>query len=139
MTAGFLRNQRKTGGHRPPLQFGLHETLQLFDRTLISFVKRPLLDSLRSQESRVYQKVQMFTCSGLTHLQFAGNEKPTDSILHQISIHLRWEMLPRRLQPLENPASGIAGNGAKSEVNIHMAIRQLPKYNFLSWPSATKK
>ena len=120
-------------------QAGLHETLQRFDGALVSFVKRPLLDSPRAQESRIYQNVEVLTRRRLAHLQLAGNEEPADSILDEISIHLRGEVFPRRLQPLQNPASGIAGDGAKGKIDIHIAIRQLPNYNCFSWQSVMKK
>jgi hypothetical protein len=48
-------------------------------------------------------------------------------------------MSPGGLQPLQDLASGVAGDCPEDKVDIHIAIRQLPKYNFASWPLATKK
>lgn len=117
----------------------MDETLQPSDCALVSFVKRPLLDALGSQESRACQDVEVFTRRRLTYLQLASNEEAADAVLDEISVDLRREMSPGGLQPLQDLASGVAGDCPEDKVDIHIAIRQLPKYNFASWPLATKK
>ena len=56
----------------------------------------------------------------LTDAQLAGYQQAADTIFHQIALYLRRKMLPRFLEPFQNPQSPIVGD--RSQLTIHFHI-----------------
>jgi hypothetical protein len=103
------------------LQLSQCHLLQMIDLGLVSLVKDPLLDSLRSYQSGMAQNLQVFAGGRLAHSKLAGNQQSAYTVIHQTPIHLRREILRRVLEPVQYLQSAIARERSKRKVCIHRA------------------
>jgi len=77
------------------------------DYPFVSLIERPLLDTLRLE---ILARTIIFKCSlavGWSHA--ASSQEPADTILDQIAVFLRREMLSWRDKPTQNLTSTAAG------------------------------
>jgi hypothetical protein len=63
----------------------------------------------------------VLTRSRLTDAELLGNQQPADPIAHQVTIHLRAEMSPRILEPLEDLKPALVGQSPNSLFYRHIA------------------
>ena len=71
----------------------------------------------------------MFACGWLAHAKLAGNQAAAHSILHQIAVDLRREMLGRVLKPVENLQSALVRESADCGSRYHYRISKFPNYD----------
>ena len=81
------------------LNIGKYRFLYFPNRTLLAFIKGPLLNPLSSNQACLRQDFQVFTCSWMADAKFFGNQTAADSVPDKVPSDLRRKVPPRVLQP----------------------------------------
>jgi len=68
----------------------------------VALVEGPLLDSLGPGQPGLTQYLHVFARGRLTHTKLARDQAAANTVLHQVAVDLRREMLCRVLKPLKN-------------------------------------
>jgi hypothetical protein len=95
--------------------------LELPDTLLVPLVERPLLDPLPPHQPRLRQHPHVLAQGGLTHAELAGQEQPADPVLGQVAVHMRREVGPGLLEPLQDLKPSLVGEGAEEVGRRHIA------------------
>ena len=72
----------------------LQQSLQPAYGLLIPLIECPVFDPLSANQAGLGQEAEVFAHTGLGDSQLLGYEEATHPILHQVTIHLWWKMLP---------------------------------------------
>ena len=97
---------------------GEHGRFQLRDARFIALVERPLLDALGAHQSGLRQYLQMLAHGGLADAELLGDQHPADPVLDKVAVDLRAKMRPRAFQPFQDQQPPIAGERAKSRLDV---------------------
>ena len=95
-----------------------HCCFQLGDAGFVAFVECPLLDTLGAQQPCLRQDLQMLAHGRLTHAELFGDQHAADPVLDEVTVDLLAKMRPRAFQPLQDQEPPIAGERAKSRLDI---------------------
>ena len=101
------------------LNIGKYRFLYFTNRTLIAFIKGPLLNPLSSNQARLRQDFQVFTCSWMTDAKFFGNQTAADSVSDKVPGDLRRKVPPRVLQPEQYSEPVLIGQRPKHAICLH--------------------
>jgi len=101
------------------LYLGKDGFFDLSDSDFVALIEGPLFDSLRPDKSGLAQNLHMFAQGGLTQVELTCDEQSANAVLHQITVHLWWEMLCRLLKPGQDLESAVVREGSKRESRCH--------------------
>ena len=101
------------------LNIGKYRFLYFPDRTLIAFIKGPLLNPLSSNQACLRQDFQVFTCSWMADAKFFGNKTAADSVPDKVPGDLRRKVPPRVLQPEQYTEPVLIGQRPKHAICFH--------------------
>src|SRR5258707_11137412 len=87
---------------------------------LIPLVKRPLLDALPSNESRLLQDFKMLAGRRLGYSQLARDQQPANAILDQVAVDLRRKMPARTAQPVQYVKPALIGQRPQRQLKSHI-------------------
>src|SRR5215472_3715438 len=80
----------------------LHRFLRFAYARLVAAVERQLLDPRRDDQTRLHQHLHVLAEGGLADAELLSDEHATDAVLHEVAVHLRPEMRPRVLEPVQD-------------------------------------
>jgi hypothetical protein len=60
----------------------------------------------------------MLAHGGLADAELLGNQRPADPVLDEVAVDLRTKMRPRAFQPFQDQQPPIAGERAKSRLDV---------------------
>src|ERR1700722_3080358 len=127
------------------LNIGKYRFLYFPNRTLIAFVKGPLLDSFSSNQACLRQDFQVFTCGWMADAKFFGNQTAADSVPDKVPGDLRRKVLPRVLQPEQYSEPVLIGQRPKHAICIvathsgYFVARQFLAFAGVGWGKRTNQ
>src|SRR6202795_5036480 len=107
------------------LNIGKYRFLYFPNRTLIAFIKGPLLNPLSSNEACLRQDFQVFTCSWMADAKFFGNQTAADSVPDKVPGDLRRKVPPRVLQPEQYTEPVLIGQRPKHAICFHFLSKPI--------------
>ena len=97
-----------------------NQVFDFSDSIFIAFVKRPFLDSLTANQTRLRKDPKMFARGGLAHSQLPGDKNGADAVLDQVAIHLRRKVPRRVLEPVEDQQPARVCQSVQRKIKSHI-------------------
>src|SRR5713226_2487530 len=107
---------------RPTLERFTEHPARLGDSLLVAAVEGPLLDALRLNEAQCGEDLEMLVGARFTHAELVGDEHAAHAVLHQISVDLRREVVPRLLQPVEDGQAPLVRQRCRHVDRKHLVV-----------------